>query len=94
MTGSRSGTGLTWGNTIDLSAGSLNVFVSLATLRTEASIGFIPMALARGAGAEVQKPLATVVIGGLMTSTLLTLFVLPTLYAWFEREPSPVTVEV
>src|SRR5262249_57016020 len=47
-----------------------------------ASIGFIPMALARGAGAEVQKPLATVVIGGLITSTLLTLFVLPTLYAW------------
>jgi heavy metal efflux system protein len=53
---------------------------------TVASIGFIPMALARGAGAEVQKPLATVVIGGLLTSTLLTLFVLPTLYAWFERD--------
>jgi cobalt-zinc-cadmium resistance protein CzcA len=53
---------------------------------TVASIGFIPMALAHGAGAEVQKPLATVVIGGLITSTLLTLFVLPTLYAWCERE--------
>lgn len=51
-----------------------------------ASIGFIPMALATGAGAEVQKPLATVVIGGLITSTLLTLFVLPTLYAWLERD--------
>lgn len=51
-----------------------------------ASIGFIPMALAHGAGAEVQKPLATVVIGGLITSTALTLFVLPTLYAWFERD--------
>ena len=51
-----------------------------------ASIGFIPMALAHGAGAEVQKPLATVVIGGLITSTVLTLFVLPTLYAWFERD--------
>jgi len=51
-----------------------------------ASIGFIPMALAHGAGAEVQKPLATVVIGGLITSTLLTLFVLPTLYNWFERD--------
>lgn len=50
-----------------------------------ASIGFIPMALATGSGAEVQKPLATVVIGGLITSTLLTLVVLPTLYAWFER---------
>ncbi len=42
-----------------------------------ASLGFVPMALATGAGAEVQKPLATVVIGGLITSTLLTLFVLP-----------------
>nr|WP_281380389.1 CusA/CzcA family heavy metal efflux RND transporter [Armatimonas rosea] len=50
-----------------------------------ASIGFIPMALATGSGAEVQKPLATVVIGGLITSTLLTLVVLPTLYAWFEQ---------
>ncbi len=47
-----------------------------------ASLGFIPMAFASGAGAEVQKPLATVVIGGLVTSTLLTLLVLPTLYAW------------
>ena len=47
-----------------------------------ASLGFIPMALATGAGAEVQKPLATVVIGGLVTSTLLTLLVLPTIYAW------------
>jgi heavy metal efflux system protein len=47
-----------------------------------ASIGFVPVALSRGTGAEVQRPLATVVIGGLITSTLLTLFVLPTLYAW------------
>lgn len=51
-----------------------------------ASLGFIPMALATSAGAEVQRPLATVVIGGLMTSTLLTLLILPTLYAWFGRE--------
>jgi cobalt-zinc-cadmium resistance protein CzcA len=49
-----------------------------------ASLGFLPMALATSAGAEVQRPLATVVIGGLMTSTLLTLFVLPTLYRVFE----------
>ncbi len=48
-----------------------------------ASLGFVPMALGHGAGAEVQKPLATVVIGGLISATLLTLFVLPTLYAWF-----------
>jgi cobalt-zinc-cadmium resistance protein CzcA len=51
-----------------------------------ASLGFIPMALATSAGAEVQRPLATVVIGGLVTSTLLTLLILPTLYRWFERE--------
>ena len=48
-----------------------------------ASLGFVPMALATSAGAEVQRPLATVVIGGLVTSTLLTLLVLPTVYAWF-----------
>jgi heavy metal efflux system protein len=54
-----------------------------------ASLGFIPMALSSGAGAEVQRPLATVVIGGLITSTALTLIVLPTIYAWIfaKREP-------
>lgn len=50
---------------------------------TVASLGFIPMALSTGAGAEVQKPLATVVIGGLITATFLTLFVLPLLYILF-----------
>jgi cobalt-zinc-cadmium resistance protein CzcA len=50
-----------------------------------ASIGFIPVAISAGTGAEVQRPLATVVIGGLVTSTLLTLLVLPTLYAWVGR---------
>ena len=50
-----------------------------------ASIGFIPVALSHGTGAEVQRPLATVVIGGLVTSTLLTLLVLPTLYVWLAR---------
>ncbi len=50
-----------------------------------ASLGFFPMAFANGAGAEVQRPLATVVIGGLISSTLLTLFVVPTVYAWLVR---------
>jgi cobalt-zinc-cadmium resistance protein CzcA len=50
-----------------------------------ASLGFIPMAISSGAGAEVQRPLASVVIGGLVTSTLLTLLVLPLLYLLFER---------
>ena len=56
-----------------------------------ASLGFVPMALATGTGAEVQKPLATVVIGGLVSSTLLTLVVLPALYRIFAGagEPSP-----
>jgi heavy metal efflux system protein len=50
-----------------------------------ASLGFLPMAISNGAGAEVQRPLATVVIGGLMLATLLTLFILPILYVLFER---------
>jgi len=50
-----------------------------------ASLGFIPMALSHGAGAEVQRPLATVVIGGLVTSTLLTLIVLPAIYLWLSK---------
>ncbi len=50
-----------------------------------ASLGFLPMALSNGAGAEVQRPLATVVIGGLVTATFLTLFVLPILYVWLEN---------
>jgi cobalt-zinc-cadmium resistance protein CzcA len=51
-----------------------------------ASLGFVPMAIATGAGAEVQRPLATVVIGGIISSTILTLLVLPALYALFRRE--------
>ena len=47
-------------------------------------MGFLPMALSTGTGAEVQKPLATVVIGGLITSTLLTLLVLPALYSFLQ----------
>ena len=50
-----------------------------------ASLGFVPMALSTGAGAEVQRPLATVVIGGVITSTFLTLILLPVLYDWMER---------
>ncbi|PZU07698.1 MAG: CusA/CzcA family heavy metal efflux RND transporter, partial [Chryseobacterium sp.] len=53
---------------------------------TVASLGFLPMAISTGAGAEVQKPLATVVIGGLITATFLTLFVLPMLYIIFNTK--------
>lgn len=59
-----------------------------------ASLGFVPMAISTGAGSEVQRPLATVVIGGIVTSTLLTLLVVPVLYDWIEslfqpRQPKP-----
>lgn len=57
-----------------------------------ASLGFLPMALATSAGAEVQRPLATVVIGGLLSSTLLTLLVLPAAYLWSGRRGSPANV--
>ncbi len=56
-----------------------------------ASFGFVPMAIATGAGAEVQRPLATVVIGGIISSTVLTLLVLPALYVLFRREAAPLT---
>ncbi|MEW6122713.1 MAG: CusA/CzcA family heavy metal efflux RND transporter [Pseudomonadota bacterium] len=58
-----------------------------------ASLGFVPMALATGPGAEVQRPLATVVIGGIVSSTILTLLVLPALYVLFRRETRPADVE-
>ena len=57
----------------------------LATSVTDA-VGFLPMALSTGIGAEVQRPLATVVIGGMTTSTVLTLFVLPILYTLAHRK--------
>ena len=65
--------------------GALTRLRPVLTTALVASLGFVPMALATGTGAEVQKPLATVVIGGLVSSTLLTLVVLPALYRCFER---------
>ena len=58
-----------------------------------ASLGFVPMALATGTGAEVQRPIATVVIGGLITATLLTLLVLPALYTLFGGGDSPAAMK-
>jgi cobalt-zinc-cadmium resistance protein CzcA len=55
------------------------------------ALGLIPILLSHGTGSEIQKPLATVVVGGLISSTLLTLIVLPTLYGWFERKKNTVT---
>jgi len=56
-----------------------------------ASLGFVPMALNTGTGAEVQRPLATVVIGGIISSTILTLLVLPVLYQWVHRRDNKVS---
>ncbi len=68
-------------------AGAMLRLRPVLTTALVASFGFIPMALSHGAGAEVQRPLATVVIGGLVSSTLLTLVLLPVLYRWFGGEP-------
>ena len=66
--------------------GAMTRFRPVAMTALVASLGFVPMAIAIGTGAEVQKPLATVVIGGLISATLLTLLVLPALYAMLHRE--------
>lgn len=66
-------------------AGRQRLIPVLATAVTDAA-GFLPMALSVGVGAEVQRPLATVVVGGVLTSTLLTLFVLPALYLFWSRD--------
>lgn len=65
--------------------GTANRLRPVLLTATVASLGFLPMALSHGSGAEVQKPLATVVIGGLITATILTLFILPLLYVLFEK---------
>jgi len=49
------------------------------------ALGLIPMILSNGVGSEIQRPLATVIVGGLVTATFLTLFVLPVLYSWFSQ---------
>jgi cobalt-zinc-cadmium resistance protein CzcA len=58
-----------------------------------ASLGFIPMALSTSRGAEIERPLATVVIGGLITATILTLYVLPILYPWFSKDSTDSDME-
>jgi heavy metal efflux system protein len=60
---------------------------------TVASLGFLPMAFSTSSGAEVQRPLATVVIGGLVSATVLTLLVLPSVYPWFDRRRRAALVE-
>jgi cobalt-zinc-cadmium resistance protein CzcA len=69
-----------------ISEGALVRLRPVAMTALVASLGFVPMALATGTGAEVQRPIATVVIGGLISATLLTLLVLPALYALFGRD--------
>lgn len=57
-------------------------FAAVLMTALAASLGFLPMALATSTGAEVQRPLATVVIGGILSSTVRTLLILPALYVW------------
>ena len=64
--------------------GSLDRLQPVLMTATTDTLGFVPMAISASAGAEVQRPLSTVVIGGLVTSTILTLLVLPAIYRWFE----------
>jgi len=66
--------------------GALTRLRPVAMTALVASLGFVPMALATGTGAEVQRPIATVVIGGLISATLLTLLVLPALVVWLGRD--------
>ena len=86
-----------------ITRGALTRLRPVAMTALVASLGFVPMAIATGTGAEVQKPLATVVIGGLISATLLTLFILPALYATFsgavwnvqgENEITPTTAAI
>lgn len=69
--------------------GALRRLRPVLTTALVASLGFVPMAIASGSGAEVQRPLATVVIGGIATSTLLTLLVLPAVFAWLGARKKP-----
>ena len=66
--------------------GAMDRLRPVAMTALVASLGFVPMAIATDTGAEVQRPLATVVIGGIVSSTLLTLIVLPALYRWLHRD--------
>jgi cobalt-zinc-cadmium resistance protein CzcA len=66
--------------------GALTRLRPVLTTALVASLGFVPMALNTGIGSEVQRPLATVVIGGIISSTLLTLFVLPVLYRLLHKD--------
>ena len=70
--------------------GALTRLRPVLTTALVASLGFVPMALNTGIGSEVQRPLATVVIGGIISSTLLTLFVLPVLYRLLHKDTQSV----
>uniref|UniRef100_A0A0Q9YKJ6 Cobalt-zinc-cadmium resistance protein CzcA n=1 Tax=Candidatus Berkiella aquae TaxID=295108 RepID=A0A0Q9YKJ6_9GAMM len=75
------------GNSLDkaIKEGAFTRTRAILTTALVASLGFLPMAINIGAGSEVQKPLATVVIGGIISSTLLTLLVLPAIYKVFSN---------
>ena len=83
------------GSTLDsaINVGALTRLRPVLMTALVASLGFVPMALATGTGAEVQRPLATVVIGGILSSTALTLLVLPVLYRLMHRKDEDEPIE-
>ena len=74
--------------------GALTRLRPVLTTALVASLGFVPMALNTGIGSEVQRPLATVVIGGIISSTILTLFVIPALYRILHKEKESILTDV
>ena len=78
--------GETWSKQMLVRAGKERLAPVLMTALTSA-LGLVPLLFSSGVGSEVQRPLATVVIGGLITSTILTLLVIPALYKWFAIDP-------
>jgi cobalt-zinc-cadmium resistance protein CzcA len=77
---------------VAIQEGSMNRLRPILITAAVASLGFLPMAIATGTGAEVQRPLATVVIGGILSSTILTLLVLPMLYRLVNQPKSKSSV--
>jgi cobalt-zinc-cadmium resistance protein CzcA len=73
-------------NFLDGMAGATSRIRPVIMTALVAAFGFLPMAFGSGLGSEVQKPLATVVIGGIISSTILTLVILPVFYYWLEKE--------
>ena len=74
-------------------AGAVSRLRPVVMTAAMAALGLLPAALSHGVGAETARPFAVVIIGGLVSATLLTLFILPILYPWFEPKPQPKEID-